>query len=93
MFRPVLATSLITQSDVLAELRWDEDATAASTGAVEIYRALVEAHPDVYRPDLATSLTPLGMTLTTQRDFHGALSADRETATTYLVLHSTDSER
>ena len=33
------------------------------------------------------------MTLTTQRDFKGALSADREAATIYVALHSLDPER
>ena len=34
-----------------------EDALTAITEAVTIYRALAEAHPDAFLPDLATSLT------------------------------------
>jgi hypothetical protein len=78
---------------VLTALGRYEDALDAITEVVEIHRGLAAARPDVFGPDLATSLTSLGMTLTNQRDFHGAMSADQEALTIYVALHSTDPER
>jgi tetratricopeptide (TPR) repeat protein len=91
--RPDLAGSLNDHSNRLAALGRYEDALAASTDAVTIYRELAAAHPDAFRPDLAGSLTSLGTTLTELGDFDAALSADREAATIYAVLYSTGPER
>ena len=52
--------SLNNQSNRLAALGRREDAVAAITEAVAIYRELAVARPEAFRPDLAGSLTSLG---------------------------------
>ena len=51
-----LAEWLNNQSSRLAELGRREDALAAITEAVALYRELAAARPDAFRPDLALSL-------------------------------------
>ena len=48
--------SLNNQSNALAELGRREDALAAITEAVALYREVAAARPDAFRPDLAASL-------------------------------------
>ena len=47
----------------LAEVGRFEDALAAADEAVAVYRELVSARPDAYRPDLAAALGNLGIGL------------------------------
>ncbi|MER6425527.1 tetratricopeptide repeat protein, partial [Streptomyces sp. NPDC001137] len=50
-------------SNRLGETGRREDALAAITEAVDLYRELARQQPDVYRPDLASSLNNLAVRL------------------------------
>ena len=74
--------------------------TGDPTGAAEHYQAglaivrrLTEAHLDVLLPELARSLTSLGVVLTELGRHDEAQALDREALTIYLRLHAQHGDR
>ena len=60
-----------------------DDALTAITEAVAIYRALAEAHPDAFRPDLALSLSNQSNALAELGRREDALTAITEAVAIY----------
>ena len=69
-----------------------EDALAAVTEAVGLYRALASQHP-VFVPDVARSLVLQGLRHAESGDFVDAVSADREAVSVYTALVSADPDQ
>ena len=63
-----------------------EGTLGAAREAVGLYRALAEAAPAAYRPDLAMSLNNLANILSAVGDWEGALGAAREAVGLYRAL-------
>ncbi|MFZ1108418.1 MAG: tetratricopeptide repeat protein [Rhodomicrobium sp.] len=63
-----------------------EEALAAASEAVDIRRHLVDGHPEVFLPDLATSLNNLGLRLLDLGRREEALAASSEAADIYKRL-------
>ena len=78
--------SLNNQSTALAALGRREDALAAITEAVEIYRELAAARPDAFRPDLAGSLNNQSTALAELGRREDALAAITEAVEIYREL-------
>ena len=70
----------------MAKLGRREDALAATTEAVEIYRELAAARPDAFRPDLAMSLTNQSTALAELGRREDALAAITEAVEIYREL-------
>jgi hypothetical protein len=71
---------------VLSNLGRGEGALAASQEAVDIRRRLAETRPDAFLADLATSLGPLGQTLTSAGRHQDAAAATFEGLTWIAAL-------
>ena len=87
---PIAAGALNNLSNRLADLGRPEEALSAIEQAVQRYRALAEARPDAFTPDLASSLALYGVRLTEAHQAEAALAVDREAVALYLVLHRLD---
>jgi tetratricopeptide (TPR) repeat protein len=75
-----LARWLNNQSNRLADLGRREDALAAITEAVAIYREVAAARPEAFRPDLTASLTNQSSALAELGRREDALAASTEAA-------------
>ena len=72
---PLLANSLNSMSVSLSELGRGDEALAAISEAMELFRKLAAAHPNAFRPDLAMSLNNLSNQLSEHGRHDEALSA------------------
>jgi hypothetical protein len=81
-----LAMSLNNLSNRLSGLGRREDALAASTEAVQVYRELAAARPDAFLPDLAMSLNNLSNRLSGLGRREDALAASTEAVQVYREL-------
>ena len=81
-----LAGSLNNLSNHLSDLGRREEALAAIQEAADTYRELATAHPDAFRPGLATALTVLSNRLGDLGRREEALAAAREAVTIHWEL-------
>ena len=72
---PLLANSLNSMSVSLSELGRGDEALAAISEAMELFRKLAAAHPNAFRPDLAMSLNNLSSRLSEHGRHDEALAA------------------
>jgi hypothetical protein len=70
----------------LADLGWREQALAAAEDSVSIYRALADARPDAFLPDLARALCNLAIGLSALGRREEALAAAEESVRLYRSL-------
>ena len=85
-FTPDLASSLKNLSNRRADLGRREDALAAITEAVDLYRGLAADRPDAFTPDLASSLNNLSVQLAGLGRREDALAAITEAVDLYRGL-------
>ncbi|MFE3864270.1 caspase family protein [Streptomyces goshikiensis] len=88
-FLPQLAQTLGERAVSLSGASRRAEALALSHEAVELYRALAQAHPVAHLRNFATSLTNLSAHQRDMGDWHGALITSKEAVGIDLVLAQT----
>ena len=89
---PSLAKALQDHSDRLSFLDHHEEALAASTEAVTIYRELATGCPDTFTRGLASALTDQSERLAALGRFEEALAVSTEAVTMYRELAAADAD-